>query len=716
MGPPKEKEQQRTRRTVKACVICHKKKVRCDIDNVEGEVCSPCARDGYECIPRERKRKRFTFSPSPPAGARKIKSGLNGSIADGSQPAFSVESTNYTDPSDASQSAFPNESSMRTDGSLKTENSLGRRLSSATSLHDPSIRVERNPESSYPGLTNASSNGLSNDHSMQPDVTNSAYPSSTSQTNVVSYLGRLEYLRNDVPVDDDAGLPSSMPHRLSEVDLETLRVHRVSELPPRPVRESLLDAFWSRCHPWNPVVERSWVENRDPNQVSLLLLHAMLLAGSRVSAPLPNYPSADFYRKARVLFWTGAEEDPIITIAACICLHWWNPEGPEQVSVHTSSFWLRICIGLALQVGLHRDPGTKPNAGLRRRLWWSLVCRDALINAGHGRPRAIDLKLSDVAPISVVDFEGMVAPSNLFSSYVGICCILGDLTQSYLRKHGLQEHKKSLEDRLFRWLKTLPENLQLCRPIEGRPLKQYSFETRQLHIQYFTTLIILNRPVEPKASPSLPALVASSFIAGIFEDFMARDELRYLGPIFTFYCLTAGMAQLSCYRYSSLIPSAEQDLAIMGRALEELGNRWATAAGSLKHLFEVREKVTQRPSLGAFPDFSFPATTQQFFSDFGPDLCRMWHPIFQQLPQTSSIAPRELETAGILQGLRTPNTQPIDLDINANTVDQQQQLLGNPAVGGAALEPTLLQPQEWFGTYGGIGNWLMVDWDQGFGW
>ncbi|KAF2108209.1 hypothetical protein BDV96DRAFT_285317 [Lophiotrema nucula] len=667
---------QRTRRTVKACVICHKKKVRCDIDEVPGEICTPCTRDGYDCVPRERKRKRFTFSPSPPAQRR----AKMGSLAEGSQPPLSAGLS------------IPN-------SSMKTEGELGGRMSSASSLQEPSPILERHPEPSYP--------------------TPSTFPSATSHSSTnVSYLGRLEYLRNDVPVNDDTGLPNKVPHRLSETDLEILRVQRVSELPPRPVRESLMDAFWTRCYPWTPVVERSWIDDKNPNQVSLLLQHAILLAGSRVSAPLPNFPPEDFYKRARLLFWMGAEEDPIITTAATLLLHWWNPEGPEQVSLDTSSFWLRICIGLAYQVGLHREPSGKPDAGLRRRIWWSLVVRDCLINAGHGRPRAIDLKFADVSPISAGDFEGVAAPAELFSAYVGIACILGDLTQSYLRKHGLQEHKKSLEDRVFRWVKTIPDTLQLCRAVDGRPLKPYHFEARQLHVQYFTVLVILNRPPEPKLAPSIASLLASSFIAGIFEDFMARDELRYLGPIFTFYCLTAGMAQLSCYRYTGLVDIAEENLAILGRALDELSKRWPTAFGSLKHLMDVREKVTQHPPLGQFPDINLPQTTLQFFSDFGPDLCRMWHPILERLPQPPApIAPRELETAGILQGLRTPGNPTLDLDMSANTAAAQQQILNNQyAAGGVSLEPTLLQPQEWLGPYGGVGNWLMVDWDQGFGW
>ena len=412
MPSAKDKEQ-RARRTVKACVICHKKKVRCDIDDVEIGICTPCSRDGYECIPRERKRKRFTFSPSPPAQRRVKTNNGDEYMPEGSQATFSTGPSSNGDLPEGSNGVFSGGLPMPHDQNLKSEAELGRRPSSTASLHEPSPVFERRPEPVYPTQLHRNSSNMAD----------SRYIPSN---NVVSYLGRLEYLRNDVPVNDDAGLPNKVPHRLSETDLEILRVQRVSELPPRPVRESLMDAFWTRCYPWTPVVERSWIEDRSPNQVSLLLQHAIFLAGSRVSTTIAQYPPEEFYKRARVLFWMGVEEDPVITIAAALILHWWNPEGPEQISLDTSSFWLRICTGLAYQVGLHREPlAGKPDAGLRKRLWWSLVVRDCLINAGHGRPRAIDLKLADVSPISVLDFEGAIASANLFSAYVGISCILG---------------------------------------------------------------------------------------------------------------------------------------------------------------------------------------------------------------------------------------------------------------------------------------------------
>ena len=160
------------------------------------------------------------------------------------------------------------------------------------------------------------------------------------------------------------------------------------------------------------------------------------------------------------LFWMGVERDPMIMTVASLLLNWWNPESPEHYSIDTSSFWVRIAVGLSYQLGLHRDPGNKPDAGLRRRLWWSLVTRDNLINAGHGRPRAIALKATDVPLPTVEDFGGDVQAASTFSAYVSISMIMGDLTQYFLQRGRFSNEKPSLGDRAFRWVKTLPDFLQ----------------------------------------------------------------------------------------------------------------------------------------------------------------------------------------------------------------------------------------------------------------
>jgi hypothetical protein len=59
---------------------------------------------------------------------------------------------------------------------------------------------------------------------------------------------------------------------------------------------------------------------------------------------------------------------------------------------------------------------------------------------------------------------------------------LGDLTQSFLKPGNFPKEQNNFELRLFKWIKTLPENLQLYNKNSNR-LKPYSVKARQLHIQ-----------------------------------------------------------------------------------------------------------------------------------------------------------------------------------------------------------------------------------------
>ncbi|EDN04257.1 predicted protein [Histoplasma mississippiense (nom. inval.)] len=192
-----------------------------------------------------------------------------------------------------------------------------------------------------------------------------------------SFLGRSEYLGGEVPINENRAksYPAVASESLTEEDIRILQLQHAFDLSPRAVREGLIDAFMKRCAPWMPIVERSWLAEGHGNQSSLLLLQAVFLAGSRVSsAPaVAAYASPnEFYRRAKALFWSGYEKNPVTMITAVLVMHWYNPEGPEHISLNTSGFWNRIGVGLAFQIGLHKEPPPGRNAALRRRLWWTL--------------------------------------------------------------------------------------------------------------------------------------------------------------------------------------------------------------------------------------------------------------------------------------------------------------------------------------------------------
>lgn len=668
----------RPARAAKACVICHKKKIKCDLDIAEGTQCSPCIRDGYECRPRERKRKRtYTLdSESPPPKIRR-------------------ESTLLLPNSGGSQG-----------GGTKLAPNLGKADASYQASSSANGAFSQPPAPAYTGFSVTSHDDASETTNATPGAISSLERPGTGYTTTnASYLGRSEYIE---AINDEEEAPPHSDRRLSAQDLKILEIQGAFEMPIRAYRESLIDHFWTRCWPWTPIVERSWIEGRSQNDTSILLLQGMMLAGSRVSSsPVTYGPPEDFYRKGKMLFWMGAERDPMLMCVGALLLNWWNPEGPEHFSIDTSGFWLRIAVGLAYQIGLHREPQNKPDAAIRRRLWWSIVTRDCLINAGHGRPRAISLQKTDVLPPSIRDFEGDVNAFNLFSAYVGISMILGDLTQCFLQKGQFAEKKSGIDDRTFRWMKTLPESLQLCYTQNGRPLRAYNFEARQLHVQYFTSVIILNKTVAPNTTPSSASLLASSFVAGIFEDFLVRDELRYLGPIFTFYLLAAGVCLLSSYKYAGLWHLAERDLQIIIKSQEELGKRWPSAIGSLKRTTDVRDKVTKSQRSTSFPENNLTPEQMQFFDSFGADLCRCWDVLYHNSnTQHQPSAARDIMTAGILQELRTPG------GLYAESPQESSGIDGSTAMG---LDAQLLDGQVSLDQYGGIGNWLFNDWEHGNG-
>lgn len=186
-------------------------------------------------------------------------------------------------------------------------------------------------------------------------------------------MGREEYLPGSVPGEEVPA--ASSDRRSSNADMGMLRQQNAFEIPPRHVRDALIDSFMQFCEPWTPVIDQAWLDEEQPP--SPLLLQAIFLAGSRVSSASQTYASSEvFYRRAKLLFFFGSETNPIISIVAATLLQWYNPVGPENISTDTSGFWIRTAGAIAFQIGLHKEPPPETgNRMLRRRLWWSLVVR-----------------------------------------------------------------------------------------------------------------------------------------------------------------------------------------------------------------------------------------------------------------------------------------------------------------------------------------------------
>lgn len=126
---------------------------------------------------------------------------------------------------------------------------------------------------------------------------------------------------------------------LDNLEIDILHQRGAFLLPPKPLCDELVDAYFKWVAPVVPIINKSRFMRhyRDPkNPPSLLLLQAILLAGSRVctnqqlmDANGSTTPAAmTFYKRAKALYDANYEDDRVTIVQALVLLGWYW-EGPE---------------------------------------------------------------------------------------------------------------------------------------------------------------------------------------------------------------------------------------------------------------------------------------------------------------------------------------------------------------------------------------------------
>ncbi|KKY31977.1 putative cutinase transcription factor 1 alpha [Diaporthe ampelina] len=243
---------------------------------------------------------------------------------------------------------------------------------------------------------------------------------------------------------------------LDNVEIDILHQRGAFLLPPRSLCDELIDSYFKWIHPIVPVINRTRFMRQygDPkNPPSLLLLQAILLAGSRVcnnpqlmDANGSTTPAAlTFYKRAKALYDASYEDDRM-TIVQSLLLMGWYWEGPEDVTKNVF-YWSRVATIVAQGSGMHRSVEgsqlSRADKRLWKRIWWTLFTRDRSVAVALGRPVHINLDDSDVEMLTEDDFveDEDGRPSeyppdpihvHFFLQYVKLCEIMGlVLSQQY---------------------------------------------------------------------------------------------------------------------------------------------------------------------------------------------------------------------------------------------------------------------------------------------
>lgn len=495
---------------------------------------------------------------------------------------------------------------------------------------------------------------------------------------------------------------------LDNVEIEILHQRGAFLLPPRALCDELIEAYFKWVHPIVPVINRTRFMNqyRDPkNPPSLLLLQAVLLAGSRVcnnsqlmDANGSTNPAAlTFYKRAKALYDANYEDDRV-TIVQALLLMGWYWEGPEDVTKNVF-YWSRVATIVAQGSGMHRTVEqsqlSKADKRLWKRIWWTLFTRDRSVAVALGRPVHINLDDSDVEMVTEDDFveddseDGGEFPPDpvhvqFFLQYVKLCEIMGlVLSQQYsVASKGRQRNAIDLTHSDM----ALADWLQNCPKIVYWEVPRHHFWSALLHSNYYTTLCLLHRAhMPPGGSRSIPeespypsrniAFQAAAMITSIIENLSAHKELRYC-PAFIVYSLFSALI-MHVYQMRSPVPSIQQvtqdRLRSCLQAMKEVSKVWLVAK-MVYTLFEAiignkgMEERLQKAGgkrhrkMQSFGDGREPGKRKydDMAIDFTPNAPTPQESYERSRPQTPS-AKGETMNAGQPSMMHSPNQQaPVD--------------------------------------------------------
>ncbi|KAI4725828.1 hypothetical protein E4T49_06426 [Aureobasidium sp. EXF-10728] len=428
-------------------------------------------------------------------------------------------------------------------------------------------------------------------------------------------------------------------NELDELELRILHERGAFLLPPRQLCDELVDAFFTWIAPVVPVIDRNkfMKRYRDPkNPPSLLLLQAILLAGSRVctnaqlmDANGSTTPAAmTFYKRAKALFDANYEDDRITIVQAVILMGWYweGPEGKmrEKPSVaHECQsdiasdvtknvfYWSRVAVVIAQGAGMHRSVEksqlSQQDKRLWKRIWWTLFTRDRSVAVALGRPCGINIEDSDVEMISEDDFiedetdQNPEYPLNLihihfFLNYVKLCEIMGlVLSQNYSVASQKRGRNNAID--LTHCDMALADWLQNCPKEVYWEKSRHHFWSALLHSNYYTTLCLLHRAHMPPAgsSPEMNrsngfpedmaypskniAYQAAGMITSIVEALTNHNELQFT-PAFIVYSLFSALI-MHVYQMrssnQSIVHTTHQRSTICMNALKDVSRVWLVA-------------------------------------------------------------------------------------------------------------------------------------------
>ena len=335
------------------------------------------------------------------------------------------------------------------------------------------------------------------------------------------------------------------PNTTSRTYLTAATVKDLCSLPPKNIRDSLIDTYFSYIHPSLPIVDAAEFHHQyrssDPSP-PLLLLQCMLLAAARVSEHAEVADSrlamtTNLYSRAKALFEMRHENDRVILVQAALLMTWYV-EDSDSVS-NGPYYWVGSATRMAMGLGMHRDlsdnsASRMPLADrkLYRRLWWATLRLEVYTALEYGRPSMIRAEDFDQPPLQAADFLCGDGTEDQFANQK--FCIL----DARLSVQALSVIRLAAPGTTSTVGEEAAVDIDLVRLAAELPSSS-DFWSCQLHITHSLLTLMLyrvRRYSDPDSDSAAQEAISTILVS--FETIMAQHNVAHLG----FYACTPLLA------------------------------------------------------------------------------------------------------------------------------------------------------------------------------
>jgi hypothetical protein len=162
------------------------------------------------------------------------------------------------------------------------------------------------------------------------------------------------------------------------------------------------------------------------------------------------------------------ETDKFVLLETVLMLSFF---GPQMNSIYNVCSWLGFAFTIAESMSIHRSDSaldaSNPDRGRMKRLWWTLVVRDAYCAALLGRPFRINIPQCDVPMLELEDFDDDAEPNDnesrdsaLYQIQVArLSIITRTIVQRRFHSSESDADTNDLEHNLATWLSQVPKEL-----------------------------------------------------------------------------------------------------------------------------------------------------------------------------------------------------------------------------------------------------------------